>query len=340
MFVAPFLDAVSITLNYSDNKASGVNNITLSVERGNITAILGESGSGKSTLLKLLYGLLSPNEGEVFFKGELVMGPAEKLIPGHDDMRMVTQHTEDLNLFATVWNNVSGQLSNTHLKYKATETEKALKQLRIYHLKDQRVADLSGGEKQRTAIARALITQPEILFLDEPFNQVDASFRETLQQNIREIVAETGLTVIMVSHDPAEVLSMADTLIVLKQGEIVEYGSPAELYQNPKMLYTAQLLAHCSVLTQEQARRLGLETDRSAIALKPEDIKIIVLSRWAKNKVLWQVQQVLFKGFYEELMVAHDDIVIRVLNLERGKYPVGSMLSLQIDRYIEFGKWL
>jgi ABC-type multidrug transport system ATPase subunit len=332
-----FLDVVSVTKNYNENRTSGVNNVILSFQESKITAIVGESGSGKSTLLKLLYGLLEPTEGQVLYKGEVIIGPIEKLIPGHDKMKMVTQHTDDLNLFATAWENVSSLLSNIDIDYKHSATEKALRQLRVYDLKDQRVADMSGGEKQRVAIAKALITGPEVLFLDEPFNQVDASFREGLQQTIRQIVKDTGLTVIMVSHDPAEVLSMADDLIVLKDGEVVEAGTPAEMYSKPKMLYTAQLLSHCSVLNKEQAKVCGITASRRYVAITPENINIVV-PRFGKKK--WEVMQVLFKGFYEEILLEKDGTRLRALNIERGKYPEGMMVNVEIKKYFEYGQWL
>lgn len=332
-----FLEVVSVTKNYTEDRSSGVNNVILSFKQGKITAIVGESGSGKSTLLKLLYGLLDPDEGTVLFKGEQVMGPVEKLIPGHDDMKMVTQHTDDLNLFATARENVSSLLSNIDLDYKAAATEKVLRQLRVWDLRDQKVAHMSGGEKQRVAIAKALITQPEILFLDEPFNQVDASFREGLQQTIRQIVQDTGITVIMVSHDPAEVLSMAEDLIVLKDGEVVEFGTPAEMYSKPKMLYTAQLLSRCSVLNKDEALLCGITATRRNVAITPENIDIIV-KRFGKKK--WEVKQVLFKGFYEEILIEKDGIRLRALNIERGKYPEGMMINIKINKYFEYGQWL
>ncbi|RKR85024.1 ABC-type Fe3+/spermidine/putrescine transport system ATPase subunit [Mucilaginibacter gracilis] len=331
-----FLQAISVTKNYSEDRSSGVNNVILSFKPGKITAIVGESGSGKSTLLKLLYGLLDPDEGQVLFKGEQILGPVEKLIPGHDKMKMVTQHTDDLNLFATAWENVSALLSNINLEYKRSATETALKQLRIFELKDQRVAHMSGGEKQRVAIARALISKPEILFLDEPFNQVDASFREGLQQTIRQIVKDTGLTVIMVSHDPAEVLSMADELIVLKDGETVEHGTPAQMYARPKMLYTAQLLSHCSVLNKDEALVCGITATRRNVAITPENVEIDV-TNLGKRK--WKVTQVLFKGFYEEILIEKDGTRLRALNIQRGKYREGSMIDIKILKYFEYGQW-
>ncbi|MBW4890961.1 ABC transporter ATP-binding protein [Mucilaginibacter sp. HMF5004] len=327
-----FLDAVSVTKNYNDKKASGVNNISISIAPGKITAIVGESGSGKSTLLKLLFGLLSPDSGKVSFRGEEIWGPEIKLIPGHDDMRMVTQHTDDLNLFATVYENIAQLLPNTDIDYKASETERYLKQLNIYKLKDKRVADLSGGEKQRVAIARSLITKPEVLLLDEPFNQVDASFREGLQQNIRTIVQETGLTVILVSHDPAEVLSMADVLVVIKDGEIVESGTPEDLFRKPEMLYTAQLLSNRTVLNKEEALLCDIKTEKETVAISPEHV-ILTSSLTRKD---WTVKQVLFKGFFEDVIIEKDGLELRALNLNKKEYKTGDKIHIRIAQFLEY----
>ena len=332
---APFLEAVAVSLNYSKNKDAGVNNVTLSVEQGKITAIVGESGSGKSTLLKLFFGLLSPQKGKIFFCDKEVQGPETKLIPGHDAMKMVTQHADDLNLFATVFENIAAQLPNTDLIYKEQETRRVLNQLNIYAIKDHKVSSLSGGEKQRVAIARALITRPQVILLDEPFNQVDAYFREGLQQTIRQVVRDTGVTVLMVSHDPSEVLTMADVLIVLRQGEIVEMGSPRQLFHSPKMLYTAQILSHCSILSGHEAQLCGINAQRAAIAINPEHIEIV--KNLVKND--WLVHRVLFKGFYEELIIAKDEVFLRVLNLDNGRYAEGSRISIRINKYFEFGAW-
>ncbi len=116
VMATPFLQANSVSKTYPGNPASGIQKTDLTISPGKITAIIGESGSGKSTLLKLLYGLLSPDSGEVLFKGERIWGPEEKLIPGHDAMKMVTQHTDDLNLFANVWDNLASMLPHTDLK--------------------------------------------------------------------------------------------------------------------------------------------------------------------------------------------------------------------------------
>lgn len=302
------------------------------VQPGKITAIIGESGSGKSTLLKLLYGLLSPDAGEVQFKGARIWGPEEKLIPGHDAMKMVTQHTDDLNLFAKVWDNVAAMLPATDLTAKQQKTEQVLQQLNMLHMAERRVADLSGGEKQRVAIARAIITRPQVLLLDEPFNQVDTSFREGLQRDIRQIVKETGLTVIMVSHDPAEVLSMADELIVLQNGEIIEHGHPKSLYQSPKNLYTAQLLSNCNVLTASEAKLCGVHITNAHAVIYPEWIKLKVIT---PNKA-WIVKQVLFKGFYEDLILEQKGVPLRIVNEEPGKYREGDKVAVRVGKWLEY----
>lgn len=328
----PFLHAVSIRKTYPGTAGSGLKLTSLDIEPGKITAIIGASGSGKSTLLSLLYGLQSPDTGEVRFKGERIWGPEEKLIPGHDAMKMVTQAEDDLNLFAKVRDNVSVLLPNTDIQAKIEKTEQVLKQLNMLHLGDKRVADLSGGEKQRVAIARALVTRPEVLLLDEPFNQVDTSFRDGLQDDIRQIVKDTGLTVVMVSHDPGEVLSMAEVLIVLKDGEIIEAGHPKKLYNDPQYLYTARLLNNCNVLNANEAEVCGIKAKKEWVMIYPEWAE--ARDSWAGGH--WIVKQVLFKGFYEELLLENDGVTLRTLNGQTGKFIEGNKVKIKIGRYIEY----
>jgi len=327
-----FLQAISLNKIYPGSQTSGVKDLNLTIKPGQITAIIGESGSGKSTLLRLLYGLLSADEGKVYFKGERVWGPEVKLIPGHDDMKMVTQSNDDLNLFAKVWDNIASMLPNTDLKAKEENTNKIMRQLKMMHLRDKKVVELSGGEKQRVSIARALITNPEVLLLDEPFNQVDTSFREGLQRDIREIVKETGLTVIIVSHDPEEVLSMAHELLVLKNGEIIESGWPKNLYLAPQNLYTAKLLSNCNVLTHAEAALCGIKTREPHTVIYPEWVKTSRSKLYAD----WTVSQILFKGCYEDLLVEKEGLQIRLLNDQFGKYNEGDKIAVKVKKWVTF----
>lgn len=328
----PFLQAISINKVYPGKQQSGVKEVNLTIQQGKITAIIGESGSGKSTLLKLLFGLLSPDSGEVRFQGERVWGPVEKLIPGHDAMKMVTQHTDDLNLYAKVWDNVASLMPNTNLKAKQEESEKVLRQLNMFHLADKRVADLSGGEKQRVAIARALITRPKVLLLDEPFNQVDTTFRDGLQQDIRQIVKQTGITVIIVSHDPTEVLSMADELVVIQNGSVLESGSPKKLYNEPQNLYTARLLSNCNVLLREEARALRIKAVKEKVVIYPEWIKPVS----SGENIDWSIKEILFKGSHEAIYLEYGPIEIHLTNPEPGLFDNYSHLNVRVSKHLEF----
>ena len=330
------LETISITKNFFGDKSTGVNNITIFIPKGKITAIVGESGSGKTTLLKLLSGNLKPDSGDVFFHSQALPLRSQELTEAHAVITMVSQDNRDMSMSASVWDNVSSGLPSGDVNYQLQKTTQALNLLGIYGLKEQSFGKLSGGEKQRVTIAKALINRPEVLMLDEPFNQVDASYRDNLQHDIRQIVKEWGVTVILVSHDPAELLSMADELIVIKEGEIVEHGSPEKLYHSPKLLYTAKILVSCSELTATQALVCGIKSKRGTVVVYAEHISLGGIG----NAKKWIVKQVLFKGFFEELVIEKEEVTLRVLNYDRAKYKVGAKIRIKVNKYYEFGKWL
>lgn len=328
------LETISITKNFFGDKSSGVNNITLFIPRGKITGIVGESGSGKTTLLNLLAGKMVPDSGDVFFHQELLPDREKARQDVHRSIKFLTQDHYEMDLNASVWDNVRSGLDGRDINYETKLVTEALNTWGIHHLHDQVFSKLSGGEKQRVTIAKALISTPEVLLLDEPFNQVDARYRESLQQDIRNIVTKLGVTAILVSHDPAELLSMADQLIVIKEGEIVESGSAEELYEEPKLLYTALILASCTQLSPSQAKVCGIATKRGSVVIYAEDVKA---GKGLTNN--WVVDKILFKGIYEELIVTCKKVSIRIMNLNKGKYKIGDKLSISIKKYHEFGKW-
>src|SRR5690606_7510713 len=310
-------------------EVTAVNNVSFSIEANRITAIIGESGSGKSTLLKLIYGLLEPNNGEVRYKGWLVPTRKDKLIPGHDAMKMVSQGFDDLNLYAKVWDNIASQLPNTNLDYKQSRTAEILKKLRIDHLAQQRVADLSGGERQRVAIARALINDPEVLLMDEPFNQVDAAFRYSLKQVVERNVAETGLTVILVSHDQSDVLAMADHMIIMRNGKILGIGAPQDLYYNPTNAYVARLLAKSNIISVEQAKALNIHAENT----------VAIHQEWIQCKTnpqgSWEIAQVRFRGLYQEYVLARGEQQLHAVAPSKDLLSRGTKVDLHIDKFVE-----
>ncbi len=326
----PLLSVRNLSRRFSDRPhAKGISELDLDIIERKITAIIGESGSGKSTLLRLLCGLLQPDAGEVRFQGEKVLGPHEKLIPGHLAMRLVSQHFDDLNTYANVWDNVASRLSNTDLIVKEERTRDILTQLRIDHLAQQRVVELSGGEKQRVAIARALITRPKILLMDEPFNQVDAAFRDRLQQDILRLVDETDLTIIIVSHDPAEVMGLADDLLILRDGEIAASGKPMDLYLSPPSEYIATLLAKSNILKAEEAVLVEIGEKSQKIAIHPEWIQL-------KNNPAgkFNVERILYRGFYYEINVQFEDLRLRVYQMSDTDLERNQKIDVLINRFV------
>jgi ABC-type Fe3+/spermidine/putrescine transport system ATPase subunit len=278
--------------NHSENKHSGVSGINLEINKGEIISIVGESGSGKTTLLKLIYGYLVPQEGEVLFNGERVLGPSEKLIPGHDAMKMVTQEVT-LNLYARVFDNISSLLSNTNLEVKKNLTLQTMEFLRIDHLAYKKIVELSGGEQQRVAIARAVITEPSVLLLDEPFSQVDTILKKQLRDDIERLARFLNITVIMVSHDPTDGLSLSDKLVVIKDGKIIRQGKATDIYHNPQFGYVAQLLGKANVLKGLSF----LPNMQHSFAVYPHDV---YLSN-APEAIQAKVKSVHFNGFYNEV---------------------------------------
>jgi len=135
----------------------------------------------------------------------------------------------------------------------------------------------------------------------------------------------------MVSHDPSEILSMADELIVMKDGEILESGEPVAIYSKPKHLYTAGLLANCNILDQEKATACSIKTQKESVAIYPEWIEIN-----PDKTANWTVNTILFKGFYEDVMIENEETILRVRNHIIGKYKKGEKVDLKVKKYLEY----
>lgn len=321
----------NISKQYSDNVIGGVVGINLSIEKGDFIAIVGESGSGKSTLLKLIYGLLAPDSGEVLFNGEHLYGPDEKLIPGHDSMKMLSQDF-DLNLYARVYENIGSMLSNEDMHGKKEKSAAVMQLLGIEHLANKKIVELSGGEQQRVALARAIITEPEVLLLDEPFSQLDALLKTQLRADLKKLSDHLGMTIILVSHDPVDGLAMANKLIILKDGKLIESGQPKELYANPAHIYTAKLLGNAFILPADEARSLGIRAKMEAVMIYPEWLEL--KSSWSSKS--YRVKEIFFKGFYEDLLLERDGIEIIAINHKPGVFKKEQKIQVLIKQYLEF----
>ena len=321
----------NLSKQYQTEQLSGIMDITFNIKRGDIVAIIGESGSGKSTLLKSIFGLLKIDAGEILFNGKRVLGPDEQLIPGHKEMKIVTQDFS-LNIYAKVYDNIASMLSNTDIKSKKEKTEKMMQHLRIEHLRNKRITELSGGEQQRVAIARALVTDTSLLLLDEPFSQVDALLKNQLRADIKHIAAETGVTVVIVSHDPADGLFLGDQLLLIKGGKLIQQGKPSYVYNHPEHTYTAQLLGNAVVLSTDDATKLGITSTKGSIVFYPEWVEL--KSGW--NSKRYEVKEVYYKGFYEELLLERNGVTIRAIQLNREEHKKNDHVQANIGRFLEF----
>ena len=321
----------NLSKQYDNQNQSGIQDISFDIQPGEIVAIIGESGSGKSTLLKSIYGLLTVDEGSVLFQGKRVLGPDEQLIPGHKEMKMVTQDFS-LNIYAKVYDNIASALSNTDVKAKHSKTVEMMQHLHIEHLSAKRITELSGGEQQRVAIAKALVSDTKMLLLDEPFSQVDALLKNQLRADIKRIASETGVTVIMVSHDPADGLFLADKLLIIKGGKLMQQGEPAFIYNHPSHVYTAQILGNAVVLSKEQAEKLSLQVNGSQAVFYPEWVDL----KGSWNSRRFEVRDIYYKGFYEELLLERNGVLIRAIQLNRGEHKKNDHVQVNIGRFLTF----
>ncbi|HEX8279007.1 MAG TPA: ABC transporter ATP-binding protein [Segetibacter sp.] len=269
-------------------------------------AIAGETGSGKSTLLKIIAGLVQAGSGEVQFKEERVAGPDEKLIPGHPRIAYLSQHFELRNNYK-----VEEVLVMAN---KMTEEDAVTiyEVCRITHLLKRRTDRLSGGEKQRIAIARLLISSPQLLLLDEPYSNLDMVHKKVLKSVIGDISEKLEITCILISHDPLDTLSWADEILVMKDGEIIQKGTPRQVYSQPVNEYAAGLFGSYTLISPALTASLTgdrLNVNEKKILIRPEQFKI---SAAAVNALPGKVQGVRFFGGFCELDVELSNTTITV----------------------------
>jgi len=327
----PILRVNNLTKHYPSSTVSGINDISFSVRKGEVLAVIGESGSGKSTLLKCIYGLLKPDNGRVEWDGRRVKGPDEQLIPGHPEMKMVTQDFS-LNIYAKVYDNIAAMLSNTDLNAKKAKVADIMERLHISRLKAKKIVELSGGEQQRVAMARALVCDTRVLLLDEPFSQVDTLLKNELRTDIKRLARETGVTIILVSHDPADGLFMADRLLLLKDGRCLQHDTPEQVYQHPQSAYVARMLGNAIVLDQQQAAAFGIHTACEEVVFYPEWVKIGPADR--HNTCF--IKDIYFKGAVSELLLEREGVMIRAWYGGDQALSSGDQAGVTINRYLTF----
>ena len=239
----PLLEVSGISKSFGG--AAAVSGVSISAQRGEIVCLLGPSGCGKTTLLRLIAGLEEPDSGSVTFDGRVLDG----LPPRERGFGLMFQ---DLALFPhmDVFGNVSfGLRMQRRSKEEVRRRVGGLLELvDLAGFARRKVHELSGGERQRVALARSLAAEPRLLMLDEPLGSLDRSLRESLQTQVRSILKEVGLTAVYVTHDRDEAFSMADSMVVMERGEVVQAGAPEELFLTPRSELVARSMGIRNVM--------------------------------------------------------------------------------------------
>ncbi len=237
-----FLSLHRLTKTYAGQKAPVLKSISLRLQKGQILAVVGESGSGKSTLLKAIAGLIDLDKGRIEMEGTRLLGPSEQLVPGHPDVKMVTQ---DHRLMPNrrVEEGIRFQLRAYAREEQNRRTQQLLEDFALLELAQRFPPELSGGQRQRAAFAVALADYHELLLLDEPFSNLDRMYKEELKESLQRTLKAMESTAVLVTHDPLDALSIADLILVLRKGRSLQLGTPKQLYLDPKTPYIAALFA-------------------------------------------------------------------------------------------------
>ncbi|MGL5413745.1 ABC transporter ATP-binding protein [Cetobacterium sp.] len=314
------------------DKTTVFKNINFNIKKGEFVTLLGPSGCGKSTLLRCIAGLNDVNNGDIYIDGENVTDKSAK-------DRGIGMVFQNYALFPnmTVFENIAFGLEMKKLK-KGYIEKKVDEMLKLVHLEEKRdfyPGQLSGGQKQRVAIARSLATEPKILLLDEPLSALDAKVRKSLREQLKEIQKETNVTTIFVTHDQEEALTISDRVFIMDKGDIVQVGTPEEIYTNPKTVFMAQFIGNYNILKDEETRKVFGNEIFGNIAIRPEAIYVREIER---NYNLDDF--ILKKGIVKDFSILGNviryfieckGVSLRVDLLNRGLgklYEIGSVLDL------------
>jgi len=265
--MSPAVRFVNLSRRFGSVRA--VDGVTLDITEGEFFAMLGPSGSGKTTCLRLIAGFEQPDEGHIEIFGETAEG-----VPPYK--RNVNTVFQDYALFPhmTVGENVAYglRIKGVARADREAKAKAALAMVKLAGYGDRRPAQLSGGQRQRVALSRALVNGPKVLLLDEPLGALDLKLREQMQEELRALQKELGITFVFVTHDQGEALSMANRVAIFKEGRIVQVGSPADVYERPQSRFVADFVGSSNVLSPAFASSHGGAAKWTS--LRPEKIGV------------------------------------------------------------------
>ncbi|PZT52897.1 ABC transporter ATP-binding protein [Paenibacillus silvae] len=288
----------------------GVSGINIDIQKGELVTLLGPSGCGKTTVLRSIGGFLEPDSGDILIEGKSVI----QLPPEKRPTSMVFQ---SYNLWShmSVYDNLAFGLKIRKMPKAEIQTavEDALKMVRLSGYGKKYPAELSGGQQQRVALARSLLLHPAVLLLDEPFSALDAKLRHEMREELREIQMKTGLTMVFVTHDQEEALSLSDRIIVMNHGRIEQIAEPQRIYDEPASLYVAGFIGKMNFLRGVAAGEsihigdIHLPNEKKldgevVAAIRPEDVQVGTTSE-SQRSLAGKIKQVMILGHYAEVTV-------------------------------------
>jgi len=286
--------------------------VNLDIYENEFVTLLGPSGCGKTTLLRILGGFIDADEGKIIFRGEEI----NQKPPYKRELNTVFQKYA-LFPHLNVYENIAFGLKINKISKDVIE-QKVMKMLKLIGLEGferKNITLLSGGQQQRVAIARALVNEPKVLLLDEPLAALDLKLRQEMQYELKRIQQEVGITFIFVTHDQEEALTMSDKIVVMKNGEIQQVGTPQEIYNEPANRYVANFIGESNIIPGVMLEDYRVmfddivfdcvdcgfrENEQVEVVIRPEDIDIVDIK---DGKMVGEVRSVLFKGVHYEIMV-------------------------------------
>ncbi len=253
------------------NGQLGVEGITLDIPEGSFTALLGPSGCGKSTTLRLLAGLELPDEGKILIDGKDVTTSAAS----DRNLSMVFQSYALFPHLSVAENVMFGlKVRRVPKKERLEKLHRALEITGLLGLEDRKPGELSGGQRQRVALARAIVAGQRLCLMDEPLSNLDAKLRNAVRKDIKKLQRDLGITVVYVTHDQTEAMSMADTVVLMKDGHIQQVGSPEDLYSRPNNTFVAEFVGAPPMALLQSSVLDGFGEDKT-IGIRAENIQIV-----------------------------------------------------------------
>ena len=302
-----------------------VDQISFEAQTGEHVALIGESGCGKSSLLHLIYGKLQPNSGSVVWNGKTILGPMQKLIPGEEDVKLLTQEF-DLMPFISVEQNITKYLSRMYPERNHQRCNELLHVVDLAGYGNRMVKDLSGGQKQRVAIAQCLANQPKLLLMDEPFSHIDQFKKNKLRRRLFQFLKKENITCIFATHDPKDMLHFSDKTLVMSKAKRIDFRTPQELYENPKQELVASLFEETNIVS---SNFLGDDAPNGKFLYYPHEIQILAQASPSSYKA--RIKHSFFQGntYLNEIKASQEHTL---LVQSTHAYKIGQ------EVYVEFSK--